>query len=100
MLIVKRGDRYDTTWTVRDDWGVPVDLNGTDVRLIARTSHGEPILLPFTIPNPSSGEVIHRLDGTLRVATYRVEAELTRGTEIKTAPTITYANLRVISDLG
>jgi hypothetical protein len=100
MLEVKRGDRYDTLWTVREDNGAPVDLTGATVRLIARTEFGQPIDLPHTVVNPTAGQIIHTLDGTLPVSTYRVEAELIRGAEKRTAPTTTYENLRVIPDLG
>lgn len=94
VLIVKRGDRFATTWSV------PISLVGSSVRLIARKRFGDPIILPSTIIDAPNGHVQHILDGTLTVGNYRVELEITRGTEIITAPSSSYENLRVIPDLG
>lgn len=94
VLTVKKGDKYATTWTV------PVNLTGASVRLLARRRGFPVIVLPTTITDPANGVVEHVLDGTLPVGKYQVELEITRGAETVTAPTDSYENLVVISDLG
>lgn len=93
VLTVKAGDRYPTYWTV------PMDLTGTEVRLIARRGSSPALTLASSITAPTTGTVRHVLDGTLSVGSYAVELEITRGEEIITAPTDSYENLRVIADL-
>jgi len=93
VLTVKTGDRYPTYWTV------PMDLTGTQVRLVARRGSAPAVTLPSTLKNPAGGVVEHILDGTLGVGSYAVELEITRGEEVITAPTDSYENLRVIADL-
>ena len=92
-LTVKIGDRYPTYWTT------PIDLTGSTVRLVARRGANALITLPSTIVEPTLGRVEHVLDGTLTVGTYVVEMEITRGTQIITAPTDNYEGLRVIADI-
>ena len=99
MLTVKQGDKYDTVWTVREEGGAPLDLTGATVRLIARNRNSGPITLAAAVTNAALGQVTHTLTGTLLVGTYKVEAEVTRGSEVRTAPTKTYENLQVITDL-
>jgi hypothetical protein len=93
ILTIKSGDRYPTYWTV------PMDLTNCTVRLLARRGSNPVVTLPSTVSNPTGGVVQHVLDGTLGVGTYAVELEITRGTDIITAPTDSYENLRVIADL-
>lgn len=94
VLTVKTGDTYATTWRV------PLNLTDATVRLIAKRSHADPVVLPTTILDAASGIVQHVLTGTLAVGTYSVEMEITLpGNTIITAPTDSYENLRVIADL-
>jgi len=93
VLTIKQGDRYPTYWTV------PMSLTNCTVRLIARRGSAPAVTLPSTISDPGGGIVQHILDGTLTVGLYAVELEITRGTDIITAPTDSYENLRVIADL-
>lgn len=94
VLTVKRGDRYQTRWTV------PLNLVGASVRLIARRKNMAPIYLDAEIFDAENGVVSHLLDGTLKVGTYQVELEITKGLDVMTAPSAAYENLRVIADLG
>ena len=93
VLVVKTGDRYPTYWTV------PMPLTGATVRLIAKRRGAPAVVLPSTILDAPNGVVQHILDGTLAVGDYLVELEITIGSEVVTAPTDTYENLRVIADL-
>lgn len=94
MLQVKTNDKYPTYWTV------PMDLTGADVRLLARRPGHPVIVLDSVVVDAQNGLVEHTLDGSLLVGTYQVELEVTRGDLVITAPTDSYANLQVISDLG
>lgn len=93
ILTVKTGDQYPTYWQV------PLDLTGSTVRLIAKRDKAPAVVLPTTVTDPANGVVEHVLTGTLPVGLYRVELEITNGSTIITAPTDTYDNLRVITDL-
>lgn len=93
VLTVKTGDTYVTTWRV------PLDLTGATVRLIAKRPRHDPVVLDTTIADAPNGVVEHVLTGTLPVGNYLVELEITNGATIVTAPTDSYENLRVISDL-
>lgn len=93
-VTVKQGDKYATTWTVY------FDITGATTRLLARRPNAPYIELAHTVIDPLAGIVEHVLDGTLPVAEYRVELEISRGGQRITAPTDHYENLKVISDLG
>lgn len=92
-LTVKQGDRYRTTWTAS------TNLTGATTRLLARRDNAPVIELAHTVTDAAHGVVEHYLDGTLPVASYRVELEISRDNEKITAPTSSFENLRVISDL-
>lgn len=93
VLTVKQHDRYATTWTVS------MDITGATTRLLARRPNAPVIELVHTVIDAAGGVVQHVLDGTLPVADYRVELEISRDGETITAPTDHYENLRVITDL-
>ncbi len=93
VLTVKSGDKYPTLWMV------PMDLTNSTVRLIAKNKFGAVSVLATTIKNAADGIVEHVLTGTLAPGEYRVELEITRGSEVITAPTDGYENLKVIPDL-
>lgn len=99
MLNIKHGDRYDLSWVVREDDGTPLDLAGATVRLLAKDRSGVS-LLPTTVTDAAGGAFTHTLDGTLDVGTYEVEVEISRGAEVRTAPTTGFETLRVAADLG
>jgi hypothetical protein len=92
-ITVKQHDRYATRWTAS------MDLTGATTRLLARRANAPVIELQHTVIDAPGGVVEHILDGTLPVADYRVELEISRGGQIMTAPTVGYENLTVITDL-
>lgn len=95
QITVKQRDRYATTWSTG------IDLTGATVRLIARAiGTGVVTILPHTVPTPLNGDIIHTLDGTLLPGSYQIEAELTRGAYVATAPSDDYSMLIVIPDLA
>lgn len=99
---VKRGDTHAITLTVKDSAGLPVDLTGATVRLLASiTNSPDPAeVLPATITDAVNGVVTHTLTGALLAGTYQIEVEATIGGVITTAPTDGYATLIVKADLG
>lgn len=94
VVTVKQHDNVRTTWTVN------MDLTGATTRLLARRPNAPVIELTHTVVNAAGGVVEHITDGTLPVAAYRVELEISRGGERITAPTDRYESLVVITDLG
>ena len=96
MITVKRGDKYDVTFTVN------ADLTGATTRLLANRQYttGEPTLLGHTVTDPVNGVVTHTLTGTLDPGRYNVELEATRGGETFTFPSSGFETLQVEPDLG
>lgn len=95
---VKTGDTHDVSWTVN------MNLTGCTARLIVRPKPKSglpdaPIVLASSITNAASGEITHRLTGTLLVGDYNVEVEVTGGGEIKTFPNDGFETLHVGPDL-
>ena len=91
-ITIKQHDKVRTTWTVPG-----MDFTGATTRLLARRVNAPVIELAHTVI--SADTVEHITDGTLPVANYRVELEISRGDEVITAPTTHYENLTVITDL-
>lgn len=102
MLTIKRGDRYDIAFHIRDAVGV-VDLTGATVRLLARhrQTGGPATLLTSVITDVTGGVVTHTLDGTLdALGMWDLEIEITDGLQITTAPTSGFIEIRTVNDLG
>ena len=100
MSKVKHGDTHAVTFTVRDARNRLVDLTGATVRLLARASDsGVTQVLPASL-GPTKGTVVHQLSGTLPVDTYRIEVEITSDGVVTTAPSVGFAILDVMPDLG
>lgn len=99
-LVLKQGDTYGVRWYIGDGDGRPVNLTGASVTLTAKRGQDPSIDLPVTIPEPTEGWVRWIWGGNLTVGTYAVEAKVTRGEEIVSAPTTSFAHIRVIADLS
>lgn len=92
-MIVKSGDTHPVQWRAN------MDLSGSTVRLVASPRRGVPIVLDCTVADAAEGLVTHVLTGTLPVGSYRVELEVSSGSEVVTFPNDSYASLEVIPDL-
>lgn len=93
-MIVKTGDTHPVQWRAN------MDLTGATVRLVASPRRGDPIVLASTVTDAADGLITHVLTGTLAEGSYRVELEVTVGSEIITFPNDSYITLTVIPDLG
>ncbi len=92
---VKQGDRTTVTFTVRSPspapgvLGAPQDITGYTPHVVAR-SRQDPsaptITLASSIADPTAGQIVHELDGTLEPDTYVMEVELVKDGKPQTAP--------------
>jgi hypothetical protein len=95
IVQVKHGDKVPTYWTV------DADTSGASVRLLARRRPiGPLVILTTTVIDASRGMYEHITTGTLDVADYLVEMEITQGDQVVTAPTCGFSILRICKDLG
>jgi hypothetical protein len=102
MNTVKFGDTHTVTFTVKDSAGVPVDLSGATIRVLAvldGDADQTTIVLASALGG-GTGEVTHTLTGTLPVGTYSIEVEVTQGGTVISAPSAGYATLQVVAGLG
>ncbi len=99
---VKHGDTHAISFTVFQATGVPQDLTGATIRVLAKLQDGGSLVeLTATLDgDPTTGIVHHTLTGTLDSGTYDVEVEVTLGSAVTTSPTEGYATLVVFPDLG
>lgn len=95
-MIVKAGDKHAVQWRVN------MDLTGATVRLVAQPlkPYGTPALvLASSVADAEDGVVEHTLSGELPVGVYRVEVEVSSGSDVITFPNDSYVTLEVIRDL-
>lgn len=98
MLEIKRHDRHPIQMTVN------ADITGaTSAKMLAqpRVKDGVTVELAATIEDPATGRLLHVLDGQLDDHEWwQVEAEVTAGSTIRTAPGGGYLLIHVVPDLG
>lgn len=80
-------------------WVLNMNLTGSTVKAFVKGTTGDSIQLPATVVNAAKGQV-SVTTASLPVDKYKLEIEVTSGSNIATFPDEKYASLVVYEDLG
>lgn len=100
MNTVKHGDTHLITLTVKDSTGAPVNLTGSEIRVLALPINGGAATELTATLGAATGTVEHTLTGTLAVGSYRVVVQDTKAGIRTTSPSEGGTALIVEANLG